>query len=74
MISKKPREALLVCALALLFAPALSAKGFSYSYADLGYERVNGDHFDVNEAAVNASFARLNASVDHQTTNDWLLL
>jgi hypothetical protein len=56
MISKKAPKALLVSALALLFTPALSAKGFSYSYADVGYQRVNGDHYDVDEAVVNASF------------------
>jgi predicted porin len=56
MISKKAPKALLVSALALLFAPVLSAKGFSYSYGDVGYQRVNGDHYDVDEAVVNASF------------------
>lgn len=56
MIAKKAHEALLVSAFALLFAPVLSAKGFSYSFADVGYERTNGDEFDVDGAVVNASF------------------
>jgi hypothetical protein len=57
MTSKKALKALLVSATALLLAPAaLNAKGFSYSYADVGYERINGDEFDVDGAAANASF------------------
>ncbi len=56
MISKKALEALLVSAIALLVAPALSAKGFSYSYADVGYQRLSGDDYDADEAVVNASF------------------
>ena len=56
MISKKALEALLISAIALLFAPVLSAKGFSYSYADVGYQRLSGDDYDADEAVVNASF------------------
>jgi hypothetical protein len=56
MNSKKALEALLVAVIALLVAPMVPAKGFSYSYADVGYQRVNGDDYDVDEAVVNASF------------------
>jgi opacity protein-like surface antigen len=56
MNSKKALEALLVSALALLFAPALSAKGFSYSFADVGYNHLSGDEYDMDGAAVDAVF------------------
>ena len=56
MNSKKALEALLVSALALLFAPTLAAKGFSYSYADVGYNHLSGDDYDMDSAEVDASF------------------
>jgi len=56
MNSKKAREALLVSVLALLFAPVLAAKGFSYSFADVGYNHLSGEDFDMDGAAVDASF------------------
>jgi len=56
MISKNIFEALMVCALVSICGPAVAARGFEYSYADVGYNRVNGDNFDVNSAQVDASF------------------
>lgn len=58
MNSKKAFEALLVSALLLTCGPALAAKGFSYSFADVGYNRLSGDNndFDMDSAQVDASF------------------
>ncbi|MFZ0467892.1 MAG: hypothetical protein WAL92_03105 [Thiogranum sp.] len=56
MNSKKALEALLVSALALLFAPTLAAKGFSYSFADVGYNHLSGEDYDMDGAEVDASF------------------
>ena len=56
MNSKKAVKALLVCALALLSLPALAARGFDYSYADVGYFYVNGEDYDMNSGQVDMSF------------------
>jgi hypothetical protein len=56
MIPMTGLKALLASVL-VLCAPALFARSFNYSYADVGYERINGDDYDVDQAVVNASFA-----------------
>lgn len=56
MYSKKAVRALFVSAFALMFSPVLAAKGFEYSYADVGYQKYNGDDFDTHGGTVDASF------------------
>jgi len=56
MNSKKAFEALLVSALLLTGGPVLAAKGFNYSFADVGYEYWDGDDFDMDAGQVDASF------------------
>jgi len=56
MNSKKAFNALLVTALMLIGGPALAAKGFSYSFADIGYNRLSGDNFDMDAAQVDLAF------------------
>jgi opacity protein-like surface antigen len=43
--------------LVLVLSPAvMAAKGFSYSYADVGYQRTDGDGIDFDSGVVDASF------------------
>lgn len=42
--------------IALLAGNPATAKGLSYSYADFGYQRTNGDPVDLNSGIVDASF------------------
>ena len=56
MNSKKAVKALFVSVIASVFAPGLAAKGFNYTYTDLGYQYVNADRFDMDAARVDASF------------------
>lgn len=56
MNSKKAFKALLVSALLLTGGPVLAAKGFNYSFADVGYNYLDGDNFDMDAGQVDASF------------------
>ncbi len=56
MYSKKAITALLVSACAVFVSAVAGAKGFEYSYADVGYLKFNGDNFDMAGATVDASF------------------
>lgn len=56
MNSKKAFKALLVSALLLTGGPVLAAKGFNYSFADVGYNYLDGDDFDMDAGQVDASF------------------
>lgn len=58
MNSKKAFEALLVSVLLSMCGPVLAAKGFSYSFADVGYNRLSGDSedYDMDAAQLDASF------------------
>lgn len=56
MSSKKAASALLVPLCALLFSPALVAKGLEYTYADVGYIKFNGDDYDYHGGTIDASF------------------
>ena len=54
---QKTLATVLVGSLVLALSPALvAAKGFSYSYADVGYQRVDGDSVDFDNGVVDASF------------------
>jgi len=58
MNSNKAFKAVLFSALLLVGGPVLAARGFSYSFADVGYNRLSGDSsdFDMDAAQVDASF------------------
>ncbi len=57
MIKQKTLAAVLAGALVLGLSPvANAAKGFSYSYADVGYQLTDGDGVDFNNGFVDASF------------------
>ncbi len=56
MNSKKALEALLVSVLLLTCGSVFAAKGFNYSFADVGYNRLNGDDYDTDAVQVDASF------------------
>jgi hypothetical protein len=56
MRSKKANRALFVSTLILLFSPVLAAKGLEHSYADVGYLKFNGDDYDLQAGAVDATF------------------
>jgi hypothetical protein len=56
MYCNKATRALLLAVSVLLVSPVLAAKGLEYSYADVGYLKFNGDHFDMAGGTVNASF------------------
>ncbi|MFQ5642742.1 MAG: outer membrane beta-barrel protein [Thiogranum sp.] len=61
MVPKKALWALVIGSLTLLASPAFAAKGFSYSYLDVGYE-----YTDIDESDDGSSFklASINASFD----------
>jgi hypothetical protein len=59
MNSKKAVKALFVSVIASVFAPGLAARGFNYTYADLGYQYYNSDRFDMDAARVDTSFGLL---------------
>lgn len=56
MNSQKAFKALLVSALLLAGGPVFAAKGFNYSFADVGYNYLDGDDFEMDSGQVDASF------------------
>jgi len=60
MVPKKALWALVIGSLALLASPVFAAKGFSYSYLDVGYEYTDIDDDDQGSSfrlgTINASF------------------
>ena len=53
----KTLATVLAGSLVLALSPAvMAAKGFSYSYADVGYQRIDGDGIDFDNGMVDASF------------------
>ncbi len=58
MTLQKTLATVLAASLALALSPAvMAAKGFSYSYADVGYQFTDGDNgIDINSGRVDASF------------------
>ncbi len=54
---QKTLATVLAGSLVLALSPAvMAAKGFSYSYADVGYQRTDGDSVDFDNGLVDASF------------------
>jgi opacity protein-like surface antigen len=54
---QKTLATVLAGALVLVLSPAvMAAKGFSYSYADVGFQRTDGDGVDFDHGLVDASF------------------
>ena len=54
---QKTLATVLAGSLVLALSPAvMAAKGFSYSYADVGYQRIDGDGVDFDNGMVDASF------------------
>ena len=56
MLSIRALAAVLVSFMVLMSGSALAAKGFSHSYADVGYLYTDGDDYEVDSVLVDASF------------------
>ncbi len=56
MRSRTSLAAVLIGLLVSVSGPAMAAKGFSYSYADVGYLATDGDELEVDSVLVDASF------------------
>ena len=56
MISRKALAVVLMGAMAPMASPVMAAKGFSYSFVDVGYQYTSGDPEDFKVGLLNASF------------------
>jgi hypothetical protein len=56
MISRKALAVLLIISIAPIASPVMAAKGFNYSFVDVGYQYTSGDPENFKVGLLNASF------------------
>jgi hypothetical protein len=56
MISRKALAVLLIISIAPIASPVMAAKGFDYSFVDVGYQYTSGDPENFKVGLLNASF------------------